>query len=152
MPWPPPPKIIGRYRSTPRTWGREMEALAQILTDQCWIVRRVRGTGTTRGAPNYVEETWGPYPGMLSQPSTIEERNADRYAIAVNATLSIASDVWPYVSDQIDVTAPDNASPATAEQNDAAINRFRVLSCTPEVSRFNAIPVFHLELAILEED
>jgi hypothetical protein len=152
--WPPPPKIIGRVRSTPRVWGREMETLAQILINQAWIIRRVRGTGTTRGAPNYTQDAWGPYPALVADPTAQERRDADRYETDLDATCSIGSDIRPYVSDFIDVIATQ-LEQATATQGETPVVRYRVLHVTDARARFSVEsvrPVYHMSLQLLSED
>ena len=154
MAWPPPPKIMGRVRSMPRVWGREMESLAQILSNQAWIVRRMRGTGTTRGAPNYGEARWGPYPALVADPTEAERRDADRYETDLDATCSIGSDVRPYPSDLIDVIATQ-LEQATAKQGELPVVRYRVLHVTDARARFGVEtvrPVYHLSLQLLSED
>ena len=154
MPWPPPPKIIGRVRSRPRVWGREAETLAQILINQAWIVRRVRGTGTLRGAPVYNQESWGPYAALVADPTAAERREADRYESDIDATCSIASDVRPYVSDFIDVIATQ-IEQATTTHGEMPVVRYRVLQVTPARARFSVesvTPVYHMSMQLLSED
>jgi hypothetical protein len=144
------PLIVGRTRSEPRVWQREMETLAEILIDQAWIVRRFRDTGTVRGAPNYTQVSLGPYQALMAFPTYAERRQADRYQIDLDATLSIACDVEPYVSDFVDVASREDS--ASAAQNELGTYRYRITAVQEIRSRFDARPIYGLSLAKLEED
>lgn len=144
-------RVVGRGRSSPRVYGRLTDTLGQTLTDQAWIVREARRPGTVDGTPNFQQLSYGPYAGLLSNPTWAERRQSDRYETDVTHTLAIASDVRPLPSDLIDVSAGPNDS-ATAAQNDIPVVRYRVLDVQERTSRFGSTAIFHLQLTRLEED
>jgi hypothetical protein len=149
---PPAPRIITRFRTMPRAWGRYVSTEDRLLTDRAWIIRRIRQTGTEHGAPNYQERSLGPYAALLSNPTWAESRDADKYSIDVTHTIAIACDVHPLISDFLDVAALESSRTALQNPN-LQSRRYRISGDVQERrSKFGRVLIFHCLLAVLEED
>jgi hypothetical protein len=97
----PRPRVLGYIRKQPRVYSYSEESVEAWLRDKVWIERKVKGTGTEDGTPIFTTQTYGPYAGRLAIPVNRETFATDRFELASDASLTVASDIAPMERDEV---------------------------------------------------
>jgi hypothetical protein len=134
------PRVLGYLRKQPRVYNYSEESVEAWLRDKVWITRKVRGAGTVDGTPVFTTQEYGPYAGRIGIPVNRETFQADRFELASDASLTIASDIAPKERDEVLV------------RHDGVNTRWRVEgSVDPREAAWGLVAVYQVDVTRVTE-